>query len=180
MTKSSSTTRTKPHRIVRPPATLAALLASGKSFTDIAADIGAERETVAKWAKSDEIRLQVQKIRQEATQQAQLGIEALVEPAVSTTRNLLLSGRCEQCGRPPMEDKDLLKLLELVYDRGGLPKTTRQEVTATVETEVPDAQLDQEILKEASVILKEQGQLELAGQLEQVVKGNKKGRKKAE
>lgn len=173
-----ATPRKKPHKIRKPPASLPGLLASGRSFVSIGEQLGVDRETISAWSKLPNIQTAIEQIRREASQQAVARLQALVEPAVDQVGRILTGDACELCGRPRAEDKDVLKAAEFVGDRGGLPKTQRQEISGSVGVDLDTsaastAQLEAEIVQASIEILIGWGNADLADHVREALHGQR-------
>lgn len=155
----------KPKQI---PLELAAWLAEGRSFRWIGEQCGVTHNAVADWARDPEIQERVQVILKEADAQAIKGIQALKGLAVGKLGDVIRGEGCQACGRPKTADKDLLKAVEMVLDRTGLPKTERQELAGQVGLTfegLSDAELERDILEDAIAILEGRGRLDLAKEI---------------
>ena len=158
----------KKQRETQIPIELAAWLAEGRSFRWIGQQVGINHSVVATWASDPEIQERVQAILKEADGLALKELQALKGLAVRRLGDVIQGEECEVCGRPKTADRELLKGIEMVLDRTGLPKTERQEIAGGLGVsfeQLSDAELERDILEDAAAILEERGRADLAQQV---------------
>lgn len=159
-------------RLRKMPVDFAARLTSGETKADIARSLHVNRDTVLEWSKLPEVQIEVARIRSETSEEAKRRLVGLQRHAVAGIAKVLESKKCEECGRGPADDKDVLKAAEIVFDRTGMPKTSVTEVSGGLGVEISnrtDAELERDILEEAIAILQERGFLDLSKDLQSVL-----------
>jgi len=173
----SGRTRGKPRpRTARPPADLAAQLATGVSYASLAEKYQKREETISQWARSPEIQAQVEAIQSASRQEAVAQIKGSLGLAVQSVVAVLTKGKCDHCGRGSADVRDRLKASEILLDRGGMPATSRQEVSGglTLDTSgQTDADLEREILTAALQIAESRSERPAVDALKRLLKGGK-------
>ena len=146
----------------KPPPEFASRRAAGESLAALSRHYKAAQETVKAWDLLPDTQEQIQRIRQQATEDAIGQLHGAAGEAISTILTVMRgAGACGACGRPATLDRDKLKAGEMILARvAGLESGERREVTARIASDPgADARL---ILQEAALILEERGLLDLA------------------
>lgn len=170
-----------------PPTGLAAALATGRSYTAIAEDLGVARQTISSWAALPEVQEDLETIRAESLQGALRQLESLRERAVNVvvdvmeTRGPLVckcgaAVECAACGAEVEANtaapRDRLKGAEMVLDRAGLPKREITELAGAVGLVSPLTQPETaEVLHAAATLLDTLDMHDLATQVRAAIPG---------
>lgn len=149
----------------RPPATLASLLALGKSYLEIADLLMVDREAVSKWARLPKIQAEVNRIQEMASLETIQRLKGLQSPALDGLSRVLEETDVRASGA-------VVKAAVAVLDRTGFRPRQEVELSGGLDLGLDnqtDAQLDAEVLEVAIGICIERGRPDLAEGLRELL-----------
>lgn len=159
--------------IVRAPAGFAVQYTRGRSVNALAEEYGVARNAVYTWLESDDVKAEIEQIRQDTTRAMMDELADLRRPALDVVREILEdvdAPACPKCGRAAQSTR--LSAATLVFDRAGVPKRTVTELTGSVaSTGILTTAEESEIVINAADILSARGHTDLAAAVRATVTG---------